>query len=195
MRGPRVVSNTPQQALTLLNDPAFVEAARLLAARLLGAPAGDDGARLQRAFQLAVAREPQPAELGGLRTLLATQRGHRAHPAERGETAPHRLSPPRPPPTPVEHAAWTQVARVLLNLQTVARGLDSQNTPAPMTPRPPAAHDLSVNRRTFLTRAPTAWAGWPSRCCSNASAPRRPPSLPARDRRAGTARSPPRISR
>jgi hypothetical protein len=90
----RVVSNTPQQALTLLNDPAFVEAARLLAARLLGAPAGDDGARLQRAFQLAVAREPQPAELGGLRTLLADPaRPLPRPPRRRGETAPHRLRP------------------------------------------------------------------------------------------------------
>ena len=48
----RNVSNTPQQALTLLNDPTFVEAARVFAARLL-ADAANDRARIDLAFQRA----------------------------------------------------------------------------------------------------------------------------------------------
>ncbi|NQW99519.1 DUF1553 domain-containing protein, partial [bacterium] len=60
----RTVSNTPQQALTLLNDPTFVEAARLLAARVLKNPAAaGDEARLQEAYQLTLSRLPTPAEV------------------------------------------------------------------------------------------------------------------------------------
>src|SRR5207248_4015539 len=47
----RVVSNTPQQALTLLNDPTFVEAARVLSARLLEAEAISDEKRIEMAFE------------------------------------------------------------------------------------------------------------------------------------------------
>src|SRR5206468_2908771 len=58
----RVVSNTPQQALTLLNDPTFVEAARLFAARLLGRKGASDDERLRQAFETALAREPKAKE-------------------------------------------------------------------------------------------------------------------------------------
>ena len=118
----RVVSNTPQQALTLLNDPTFVEAARLFAARLLGEPAAGDDARLGRAFQLAVAREPREAERGGLRTLLAAQREHyRGQPEEARKLLGVGFAP-TPTGDVAEHAAWTQVARVILNLQeTITR--------------------------------------------------------------------------
>jgi hypothetical protein len=49
----QVNSNTPQQALTLLNDPAFVEAARLFAARLLGEKDDGRSTKLKSAFRLA----------------------------------------------------------------------------------------------------------------------------------------------
>ena len=114
----RVVSNTPQQALTLLNDPTFVEAARLFAARFVAAGT-TDAARLRQAFLLAVAREPKPAELASLQTFVGTQRDHyRANPAD----AEKLLRVGHAPPTagdPSELAAWTSVARVILNLQEV----------------------------------------------------------------------------
>lgn len=47
----RPLSNTPQQALTLLNDPIFVEAARVFAARLLNEKSLEDAARINRAFE------------------------------------------------------------------------------------------------------------------------------------------------
>jgi hypothetical protein len=115
----RNVSNTPQQALTLLNDPTFVEAARALAGRVLGAGSGDDNARLDTAFALALTRKPQRAERKSLTAFLAAQREiYRADrlSAEKllrvGITAP-------PDGDPVEFAAWTNLARVLLNTQEV----------------------------------------------------------------------------
>jgi hypothetical protein len=87
----RRASNTPLQALTLLNDPVYVEAARALAGRIVRErpDAGLDD-QLRHGFRLAVAREPRDAELAILRKL------HAAEPA--GE------------------AAWFAVASALLNL-------------------------------------------------------------------------------
>ena len=114
----RTLSNTPQQALTLLNDPTFVEAARLFAARM-SVGGTDDKARLRSAFRTALARDPKPAELNSLATFLATQRAtYRAAPAEAEKLLRIGLSPPTTGDT-AELAAWTQVARVLLNSQEV----------------------------------------------------------------------------
>ncbi len=112
----RTVSNTPQQALTLLNDPTFVEAARLLAARAIAGGATDD-ARLREAFQLALGRDPKPAERDSLLKLLAAQREiYRAAPADADKVLRIGLSAP-PVGDAMEQAAWTQVARVIVNLQ------------------------------------------------------------------------------
>lgn len=114
----RVISNTPQQALTLLNDPTFVEAARLFAARMVAA-GSNDAARLRHGFLLALARPPKAAELASLQTFVATQREHfRTHPAEAPQLLQIGLSPPTAG-DPIELAAWTSVARVILNLQEV----------------------------------------------------------------------------
>jgi hypothetical protein len=114
----RNLSNTPQQALTLLNDPAFVEAARLFAARI-AAGGKDDKARLRSAFRTALARDPKPAELTALTTFLAAQRTtYRAAPAEAEKLLRIGFAPPTAG-DPAELAAWTQVARVLLNSQEV----------------------------------------------------------------------------
>ncbi len=114
----RVVSNTPQQALTLLNDPSFVEAARVFAADLLAVTKQSDEKGLIAAFERALARPPNNKEKQSLLKFLAEQRQHYSQ--ERGEAS--RLSkvgfasaPEKIPAS--ELAAWTQVCRVILNLQ------------------------------------------------------------------------------
>jgi hypothetical protein len=114
----RTVSNTPQQALTLLNDPSFVEAARVLAHRVSVERADTDG-RLDRAFRLALGRAPRPAELEGLRALLGRQlERYRAAPADAAKLLKVGLVP-TPTDRPEELAAWTQVCRALLNTHEV----------------------------------------------------------------------------
>jgi mono/diheme cytochrome c family protein len=107
-------SNTPLQALTLLNDQAFVEFAQGLARRVLReTPAGDAG-RIRFAFHLCLARSPSAREEGLLRRLFDRQLAEfRAQPKEAEPLVPARL-PPRT--DRAQLAAWTVVARVLLNL-------------------------------------------------------------------------------
>ena len=113
----RTVSNTPQQALTLLNDPSFVEAARAFAQKLLAArPAADEG-KLARAYREALSRNVKPAELESLKSFLAAQRQHfRAHPEEARKLLAVGALPAPEKADPIELAAWTSVTRVILNL-------------------------------------------------------------------------------
>jgi hypothetical protein len=67
-------TNTPLQALNLLNDITFVEAARVLAERVLKGKSATDDERLTLAFQLLLARKPKAAELQVLRDALAHHR-------------------------------------------------------------------------------------------------------------------------
>ena len=119
----RNVSNTPQQALTLLNDPTFVEAARLLALRVTREAGSDDRARLERAFQLALARPVKPRESVSLLKLLADQRvAFKAAPEDARKLTAIGLKPTPEGTDPVELAAWTSVCRVVLNLhETITR--------------------------------------------------------------------------
>ncbi len=87
-------SITPMQALTLLNDPVFTEAAQALGSRLRKA-ATDRDARLRLGFQLCLARVPNPRELAVLTELVQTQQKLGAN----------------------EEAIWIGVARTLLNLE------------------------------------------------------------------------------
>ncbi|MEI6247686.1 MAG: PSD1 and planctomycete cytochrome C domain-containing protein [Verrucomicrobiota bacterium] len=113
----RSYSNTPQQALTLLNDPTFVEAARVLATRLLAKPTTED--RLNGAFILAVGRQIKASERTALEKLIADQKAYyTANPAEATKLLKVGLTPP-PTDDPATHAAWTQACRVLLNSHEV----------------------------------------------------------------------------
>ncbi len=111
----RTTANTPQQALTLLNDPTFVEAARVLAVKVRDA-GKTDGERLDWLFQRALARTPKPREREALITFLGQQRKHyAANPGEAKELLQVGLAPP-PTGDPAELAAWATVCRVVLNL-------------------------------------------------------------------------------
>ncbi len=113
----RSASNTPQQALTLLNDPTFVEAARVLATRLLAKPMTED--RLNAAFLLAVGRQVKASERTSLEKLIADQKAYyTANPAEATKLLKVGLTPP-PTDDPATLAAWTQACRVLLNSHEV----------------------------------------------------------------------------
>ena len=112
----RAVSNTPQAALTLLNDPTFVEAARAFGARMFR-EGKDDESRLIRGFRLATSRRPRAVELDPLRSLLRRhRRAFRADPAAAHKLASVGLSPVPRDIDAAELAAWTSIARVLLNL-------------------------------------------------------------------------------
>lgn len=119
----RTVSNTPQQALTLLNDPTFVEAARVFAEKILAAKITTDEQRIALAFQRALGRAPKPAERESLTRFLAAQRGYYgANPDETGKLLRVGNAPPPNNASEAELAAWTQVCRVVLNLhETITR--------------------------------------------------------------------------
>jgi uncharacterized protein DUF1553/uncharacterized protein DUF1549/concanavalin A-like lectin/glucanase superfamily protein/cytochrome c len=119
----RALTNTPLQALALLNDPAYVEAARALAQRTLTEARPDDKLRIARAFRLATAREPAGREVRVLRELLQRQR---AAFARDGKAALALVSVGESPRDkrvdPSELAAWTMVTSAILNLdETITR--------------------------------------------------------------------------
>jgi len=115
-------SNTPLQALALLNDVQQFEAARAFAERMLTSP-GTEAERLDLAFRSVTARVPLKDERKLLHDAL---RGHRAHFATHLEDARKVLangeSDPQAKLPPDEFAAWTMVANLLFNLdETVTR--------------------------------------------------------------------------
>jgi mono/diheme cytochrome c family protein len=109
-------SNTPLQALTLLNDQGFLECARALAGRVLREGKDDDG-RIARAFALCLGRPPSAKERAIVAGLLRRQRAAMAEsPAEARGLAQAGAA------DVAERAAWVQVGRVLLNLdETITR--------------------------------------------------------------------------
>jgi len=113
----RLPSNTPQQALTLLNDPTFVEAARVFAQGLLQAPAKSDEERLKFAYQRALGRAIKTKELASLKKFLAAQREHLRNDTDEA-VAIQKVGSARASKeaSAVELAAWTSVCRVVLNL-------------------------------------------------------------------------------
>ncbi|PYV00160.1 MAG: hypothetical protein DMG10_22280 [Acidobacteria bacterium] len=107
-------STTPMQALTLLNDQAFLEMAQGLAARVLAKKPDGDEARIGFAFRLCLAREPSAGEAERLLRFLRLQSEEfRAAPEEARALVPAGIATG---PGASHFAAWTAVARVLLNL-------------------------------------------------------------------------------
>jgi hypothetical protein len=113
----RSVTNTPLQALVLMNDPTYVESARMLAQRMLDEEPKNVSRRIDLGFRLATGRRPTGQEERLLRTL------------ETKELAEYKASPDRakqllsvgeskhdPNLQPAELAAWTTVASTILNL-------------------------------------------------------------------------------
>ena len=112
-------TNTPLQALVMLNDTTYVEAARSLATHILTAQ-GDDEMRLRAMFRRAVSRFPEPDELRVLSTLLQQQREAFAKdPAAATPLLDTGASPASAEIEAGELAAWTLVTQTILNLDEV----------------------------------------------------------------------------
>jgi hypothetical protein len=110
-------SNTPLQALVLLNDPTFVEAARVFAARIVAEGGRGDGERLDWAFRRALSRPPRPEEARLITEMVAKHREeYRRDPAAAGGLLTVGLQPVPEDADAIELAAWTSAARALLNL-------------------------------------------------------------------------------
>jgi hypothetical protein len=116
----RTRSNTPLQALNLMNDPTYVEASRFLAQRMIREGGADVEGRLVHGFRLLLARAPKAAELAVLRASHERAQAE----FERDEEASMALlavgeSPADATLNPAELAAFTTVASTLLNLDEV----------------------------------------------------------------------------
>jgi hypothetical protein len=131
----RVRSDSPLQALTLLNDEAFIEFAVALASRTLKETrSGPDRERIEHAFLLALGRKPGSKEIDRFATLLAQQRReYLSDPASAAVLVTKRSTPPESGAADAaeekseqvvsanskqvsELAAWTAISRALLNL-------------------------------------------------------------------------------
>ncbi|MGJ8695988.1 MAG: PSD1 and planctomycete cytochrome C domain-containing protein [Verrucomicrobiaceae bacterium] len=107
----RPITNTPAQALALLNDPQFTEAARLLAARLITHPSPID-----HLYLLTLQRPPSPEEKTEVRSLYEKMLTRfTKHPTEATALLTIGQQPP-PKENHPQQAAWTAVSRVILNL-------------------------------------------------------------------------------
>ncbi|MBO0858000.1 MAG: DUF1549 domain-containing protein [Chloracidobacterium sp.] len=116
----RARSNTPLQALTALNEPLFIEAARALALLTVKSGGAADNQKLEFAFRRVLSRRPSPEESAELINLFNRQRERFIN----GDANPWNLAtndPDKPFKLPQgarmeDVAAWTVVSRVLLNL-------------------------------------------------------------------------------
>ena len=113
----RTPTNTPLQALVLLNDPTYVEAARALAERMMKEGGATPASQVDFAFRLATARTPTPAErnvlVGSFKQQLQDFRTHRDEAARLLEVGASKYDSHL---STSELAAWTTVASMILNL-------------------------------------------------------------------------------
>ncbi len=116
-------SNTPLQALTLLNDPVYVEAAVALARRIIAEePGATTDERIRYAFRLCLSRPPNDTEQNALRRLFESVR--QTSGSNGGDPPDQFVGFPVPQDVPLEEfAAWYAVATALLNLdETITKG-------------------------------------------------------------------------
>ncbi|HWD98145.1 MAG TPA: DUF1553 domain-containing protein, partial [Bryobacteraceae bacterium] len=116
----RSITNTPLQALTLLNDPIFVEAARKLAERSIHEGGASSDARLAYAFRLATGRRPDDTEMNILRATFAKMlAAYQANEPGARSLLKVGASGSDASIAPGELAAYTAVANVILNMDEV----------------------------------------------------------------------------
>jgi hypothetical protein len=117
-------TNTPLQALLLMNEPQYIQAARGLAERTLREAPAADGGRLKYMFRLVTGRLPQPQEFAELSATLKDLTAH--YTTDRGAATQLLKTADAPPDAhhqPAQLAAWTMVANVILNLdEAISKG-------------------------------------------------------------------------
>ncbi|HCQ37533.1 MAG TPA: hypothetical protein DIV39_00125 [Verrucomicrobiales bacterium] len=116
-------TNTPLQALVTLNDPSFVEAARVFAQRALSWEEMNDQSRIHLAFVMATSRAPSESEMRILTDTLSEQKEEfGSHPERAQDFISNGRSQALNNHDPVELAAWTSLGSILLNLdETITR--------------------------------------------------------------------------
>jgi hypothetical protein len=116
-------SNIPQQALVLLDDPTYVEASRALAVRIMREGGKDTKSRLIWAWRQVLSRAPRSDEIKTAQSLLKKElTEYRADTASAAEFLKVGQSPAPKDLDASELAAWTNIARVILNLhETITR--------------------------------------------------------------------------
>jgi hypothetical protein len=119
----RAMTNTPLQALVLMNDPTYVEAARAFAERVLREGGANEKSRIEYAFRLATARKPSGKEQDVLRSLLTRQlASFRADRAAAAKLVAVGESPRDKSLDVADVAAWTMVTSTILNLdETISK--------------------------------------------------------------------------
>jgi hypothetical protein len=119
----RTRSNTPLQALVLLDDPTYVEASRVFAARIVREGGHSEAERIEFSFRHVLQRPPAPREVELLEKLYQ-QHLNQYRADEAAARALLAVGDAKPPEgiAPAELAAWTSVARVMVNLhETITR--------------------------------------------------------------------------
>jgi len=113
-------TNTPLQALDLMNDTIFLEASRKLAERMLTEAGSDPANRINHAYELLLARPPKPAEQKILLTALSKfETTYQKDPKAADDFLNYGDSPRKPGIATSELAAYTSVASMILNLDAV----------------------------------------------------------------------------
>jgi len=113
----RSTTNTPLQALVLMNDPTYLEAARALAERVITEIPKSAEKRVELAFRIVTSREASGFERTELTSLAKQQFEYfRKSETEARQLLTNGESRPRHAIAPVELATWTMVASAILNL-------------------------------------------------------------------------------
>jgi hypothetical protein len=120
----RAITNTPLQALVLMNDPTYVEASRKLAERMMTQGGATPAGRIKFAFRLATARPPRAGEVAVLEKVFNEQKAvFAADPEAAKKLLAVGDSPRDQKLDTAELAAWTLVASAILNLdETITKG-------------------------------------------------------------------------
>jgi len=110
-------TNTPLQALNLMNDVTFNESARFIGQRMMKEAGSDTQSRLRHGFRLVLSRNPNEAELGVLQSNFNYHRDYFASDLSKAQALlKEGDSPADPNLNPAELAAYASVASLILNL-------------------------------------------------------------------------------